>query len=303
MSEDIKKTFEEIKSTFEELKKADKAKDQDLEKKGVELGEHKQKIDRISEHLDKLQEKVEKAEVEAKRKPIGNEEVMHFESRKNYVRKLAEAVKTGSKMDAEGRELQEKAFFDYYRAQKENAHLNDAEIKSMSVISDPNGGYTVMPDTSGRITQRIYETSPLRQVASVTTIGTDALEGFFDDNEASAGWVGEVESRSETNTPEIGKYRIPVEEMYAKPKVSQKLLEDSMWNIENFLVGKVANKFSRLENTSFITGTGINQPMGILSYTAATAAGTYERNKIGQVASGVSGSLNMDSIISLQETL
>ena len=45
-------------------------------------------------------------------------------------------------------------------------------------------------------------------------------------SEAAFGWVGEVATRSDTNTPAVGKYRIEAHEMYAQPKATQKLLDE-----------------------------------------------------------------------------
>jgi HK97 family phage major capsid protein len=63
-------------------------------------------------------------------------------------------------------------------------------IKSMSVGSDPEGGYTVYPSLSAAMTKRIFETSPLRRLARVVTIGSDAFEELLDLNEPEVGWVG-----------------------------------------------------------------------------------------------------------------
>jgi HK97 family phage major capsid protein len=49
---------------------------------------------------------------------------------------------------------------------------------------------------SGRIVQRIFETSPMRAYASVQVISTDALEGYYDNDETGFGWVGELEVSS-----------------------------------------------------------------------------------------------------------
>lgn len=50
----------------------------------------------------------------------------------------------------------------------------------------------------------------MRQVwANAVTIGTDALEGVNDLNEATSGWIGETEDRPETGSPKIGEWRIP----------------------------------------------------------------------------------------------
>ncbi len=88
------------------------------------------------------------------------------------------------------------------------------EVKAMAVGSDPDGGYLVPADMNGRIVGKIYELSPIRPIVSVVTISTDALEGLLDNDDAAVGgWVSETGTRSETNTPQPGKWRIPVREM------------------------------------------------------------------------------------------
>lgn len=163
-------------------------------------------------------------------------------------------------------------------------------MASMSVGSDPDGGYSVTPDTSGRIVQRIFETSPMRQVASVVSIGTDRHEGFADLDQADAGWVGESAPRPETGTPTLGKWEIPVHELYAFPKTTQKLLDDSMFDIEAWLAGKVADKFIRTENAAFLNGDGVLKPRGLLTYpTAVTADATRAWGTFQHVLTGTDG--------------
>lgn len=163
-------------------------------------------------------------------------------------------------------------------------------MAAMSVGSDPDGGYTVTPDTSGRIVKKIYETSPMRQVAAVTTIGTDRLEGFNDLGEGTAGWVGETPARTATGTPQLGKWEIPVHEMYAFPQVTQKLLDDSMFDIESWLADKTSDKFIRTENAAFLNGDGVMKPRGLLTYTtAATADSSRAWGSFQHVATGTSG--------------
>lgn len=160
----------------------------------------------------------------------------------------------------------------------------------MSVGSDPDGGFTVTPDMGGRIVSRVYETSPMRQVASIVTIGTDALEGFNDLDEAASGWVGEKQERPDTGTPQLGKWTIPVHEIYAMPKTTQKLLDDSMFNIEAWLAEKVSDKFARTENAAFILGDGALKPRGLWTYsTVATADATRAWGTLQHVNTGTSG--------------
>lgn len=149
--------------------------------------------------------------------------------------------------------------------------------KALSVDSDPDGGYLVTPQQSARIIEVVYETSPMRQVATIETISTDALEGLFDGDEAAAAWVSERGSRAETNTPQLGQWRIPTHELYANPRATQKLLDDSAVDIEAWLANKVADKFARTENLAFVKGTGSGQPRGFTTYADGTTRGTIER--------------------------
>lgn len=161
---------------------------------------------------------------------------------------------------------------------------------ALSVGADPEGGYFVSPDMSGRIVQRIFETSPIRQVANVVETSTDALEGVNDLNEAGAGWVGESEGRPETTTPDVGVWRIPIHEEYAMPIATQKVLEDADRNVENWLIDKVSRRFSRLENTAFVNGTGVTQPRGFLTYpTEATDDDSREWGRLQHAPTGGSG--------------
>ncbi len=149
--------------------------------------------------------------------------------------------------------------------------------KALSVDSDPDGGYLVTPQQSARIIEVVYETSPMRQVATVETISTDALEGLFDGDEAAAAWVAERGSRAETTTPQLGQWRIPTHELYANPRATQKLLDDSAVDIEAWLSRKVADKFARTENLAFVSGNGVGQPRGFTTYPDGTTRGTIER--------------------------
>jgi HK97 family phage major capsid protein len=170
---------------------------------------------------------------------------------------------------------------------KNNAGGDFSELKALSVGSDPDGGFAVTPDMSGRIISLIQDTSPVRQVANVVTIGTDALEGVNDLNEATSGWIGETEARTETTSPQIGEWRIPVWEQYAEPRATQKLLDDAMFDVEGYLVGKIADRLSRMENTAFVSGNGVKKPRGFLTYAAGTPSSSSFA-VIEQVPSGAS---------------
>lgn len=167
---------------------------------------------------------------------------------------------------------------------------NEVKATTLMVGQDPAGGYLVTPDTGGRMVKKIYETTPMRQLASVVSIGTDKLEGPIDNGEADAAWIGETATRSQTDAPTVGMWEIPVHELYAYPMVTQRLLEDAKIDIEAWLGEKASSKFSRKENTAFVNGTGVNQPRGLLTYdTAATADATRAWGVFQHVLTGTDG--------------
>jgi HK97 family phage major capsid protein len=148
----------------------------------------------------------------------------------------------------------------------------ELQQKDLMVVSDPDGGYLVPADLSGRIMTRLYETSAIRGIANVVTTSSDALQGINDLDQAGAGWVGEIETRSDTTTPQVGAYTIPVHEMFAQPRATQKLLDDAAVDVEAWLSGKVSDRFTRLENAAFVVGDGDRKPRGFASYTTNTTA-------------------------------
>ena len=188
---------------------------------------------------------------------------------------------------------------------KEFKNVGDEDFvkKTMTVGNDGNGGYLAPTEFGGVIMGRIFETSPVRAVANVMTTSASEIEFVLDDDEPDAGWVGEVNTRGDTDTPSVGQIIIPAHEIFAQPKASQKLLDDSGVDIEAWLAGKVSRKFSRVENTAFVTGDGSQKAKGFLAYAAWAAAGVYERNAVEQINSGTSADFDGDSFKDLQNGL
>jgi HK97 family phage major capsid protein len=143
---------------------------------------------------------------------------------------------------------------------------------------------------SGQIVKKVFDTTPWRQYCSTQTISTASLEGLEDRGEVGSGWVAEQGTRTETSSPEIGKWSIPVHELYAEPRATQKLLDDSSVDIESWLVGKIAEKFARVQNNAFVNGSGVDKPRGFATYpTAATPDSTRPWGTIEHVATGNAG--------------
>ena len=294
MSDDIKKAasaIDALHAGFEEFKKANDERLAQIEKKGSADVVTEEKLRKIEADLDKAQRIADDAVLASKRQSRvvtdehGNTVDLDRKAQdwaSMNARRRGTVVGSFGAADMDGY----KAAFDTFIRKGEEV-MGVEERKALSVGADPDGGYVVNPDLSGRIVTKVFESSPMRAYAAVQVISSDALEGLFDLNEASSGWVGETDSRAETNTPQLGKWRIPAHELYAKPKATQKLLDDASINMEAWLASKVAEKFARDEANAFVVGNGDNKPRGFLTYgSGTTLPGTIE-----QFPSGVNGAL------------
>nr|DAX56689.1 MAG TPA: major capsid protein [Caudoviricetes sp.] len=82
------------------------------------------------------------------------------------------------------------------------------------------------------------------------------------------GWVGEEENRKETTASKLENLSIAIHQLYAMPKITNKLLATNFVGYANFLLKRVEYALSlRLADTLF-SGTGANTPTGILKDTS-----------------------------------
>jgi HK97 family phage major capsid protein len=285
-AKELAKAVDGVKTGFEAFKEANDQRIKEIEAKGSADPLLEEKLAKIEKDMDAKQAKLDQFELAIKRQnrtvvdEKGNEIDLDAKAAKwaNMV-----ARSRGTRVDDFGsKQLEEyKSAFDTF-LRKGDEIIGANEKKALSVGTDPDGGYVVHPDMSGAIVTKVFETSPMRAYASIQVISTDALEGLYDLGEASSGWVGETEARSETGTPQLGKWRIPVHELYAKPKATQKILDDAEINMEAWLAGKVSEKFARDEAAAFVSGNGVNKPRGFLTYgDGTTLPGTIERINTG----------------------
>lgn len=283
VSQEVKTALGDFMRTFEEFKTKNDARLKEVEQKGSADVTTREQVDKLNAALDKSQAELKKRldEMEAKANRLalgggggGDREVKAAEEFSRI---------TGQTVTAE--QLRE------YKSGL-NDHLRNPNVKAatLSVGSDPSGGYLVTPDTTGRMIKKIYESSPMRQLASVVTIGTDALEGPIDNGEADASWVGEQQPRQQTGAPQLGMWQIPVHELYAYPKVTQRLLDDARVDQEAWLADKATAKFERKENTAFVLGDGNLKPKGLLAYPVVSEAdGSRAWGKFQFIATGAAG--------------
>jgi HK97 family phage major capsid protein len=269
----LTKKVDALGSTWEQFKQVNDRRLSEVEKKGSADPLTIEQLGRMNSAIDGYKSRLDSVETVLNR-PMGS----------------VAGVEYGSADVNEHKQ----AFCGYLRKGIED-DLSHLEKKALSVGSDSDGGYLVTPSMSQNIVSAVFESSPMRQLASVETISSDSLEIIEDNDEAGAGWsAAEAAIVADSTTPDVGKKIINVHELVAQPKATQKLIDDSSVDVEAWLGGKLVDVFSRLENAAFINGNGVGKPKGILNYAAGTSWGQIE-----QIASGTSGEVDADSIIDL----
>ena len=193
----LKETLDSIGKRFEDFKtECDKAyPSKDALSKGVKDAMAELKLDKLSQAIDDLTGKKEDLEKRIKAEATYREDL---ERKLNALRiggdktdeveqKALVAFKTQVRVNAKMRNLPEpaevgvKEFRDYksafakYARAADERMLSGDEYKALSVGIDPAGGYWVPADTSGRIVTRVYDLSPIRQIAAVQPISTDRI--------------------------------------------------------------------------------------------------------------------------------
>jgi HK97 family phage major capsid protein len=306
-------TIEKLGQAWEEHKKTT---DKLLEAKaeGKAVADLEAKLDKIGKDMDSLSELKEQLETMEKKmgRPKTDSEVKAEADLAAEVKSFNIALRADyqlkgkafpGEMNAEQYTAYKSAFFKVAVGVKAE-DLPEAERKALQAGSDSDGGYLLPHATMGRTLGKLYEQSTMRQLATVQTISTNDIEGLLDNDEADAGWVSELGTRSDTGTPEVGKWRIEAHEMYAMPKASQKILDDAAMDVEGWLAGKVADKFARVEGAAFWEGTGVGQPRGLAAYpVAATADATRPWGTFEIVKTGANGDFHSTKADPLQDLL
>ena len=167
-----------------------------------------------------------------------------------------------------------------------DADMRELEVKAkLTTQSDPDGGYLVPTETENTIDRVLGTVSAVRSLARVVNISTSEYEKLVSQGGASSGWVGEEDSRPETDTPTLRKIAINTGEIYAQPAATQTSLDDARLDIATWLADEVSIEFAEQEGAAFVNGNGVKKPRGFLQYDTVEN-GSYAWGKLGFKVSG-----------------
>lgn len=179
-----------------------------------------------------------------------------------------------------------------------------APKSAMTVGVDEDGGFVAPAQLDAQILSAQRDLSPFRRLARTVTTRAHTYQLPFNLGGTTSGWVGETAGRPQTDTSKLTLLEFPAGEIYANPAVSQRILDDALVNIADFVINEIAVEFDAQESAAFWTGDGTNKPKGVLTYaTSAAADDTRPFGTIQTVASGSATGLTVDGIIDLVYSL
>lgn len=207
------------------------------------------------------------------------------------------------------------AFASYFRKgadepaiREANAAGQRAKIQAaMSVGTADAGGYLAPVEWDRKIGEALVTTSPMRRIATVQTTTVGAYSTIWSNRVWGTGWVGETASRPETTTPGLDTVEFAAGEIYANPAITQRLLDDADFNVEQWLADQVDVEFGAQESVAFISGNGTNKPRGVLTYvTGGASADFHPGGNLAVVNSGAAttlGTVPIDTLIGFAYSL
>lgn len=135
------------------------------------------------------------------------------------------------------------------------------------------GGAAVFPAISQRIMVRQFDQSAIARLARRVTIeaGSEWIEPQ-DLGQPGSAWVGETEARPALTTAEFTQLTVPVHEVYALQRITQRLIDDSQYDLGGWLAERIADKLARSAGEAFMLGDGDKKPNGLTDYSMTSEA-------------------------------
>ena len=266
----------EMMAAFEAFKGANDARLGEIERKAAADVLLEEKVARIDAAVAGAQARLDRVVSEARRPEIG----APSSARDASLLHPSTASRSPSPFHGE-----EKSAFDSYLKTGASFGL---EVKAGLSAGATSGGYVVPSQTERAIERRLMAGSPMREIATVRTVGSGVFKKPVSIAGVSSGWVAETAARPETDPATLALLEFPSADLYASPAATQTLLDDALIDLDEWLAAEVEDAFAAQETTAFVTGDGVNKPKGFLSYPVVADAG-QAWGQIGYVPSGASG--------------
>ncbi|QCH27800.1 phage major capsid protein [Clostridium tyrobutyricum] len=160
---------------------------------------------------------------------------------------------------------------------------------ALQVGTDSEGGFLAPDEFEKTLIESLEEQNIFRQLANIITTSSGDKKIPVVASKGTASWVDEEgaipESDDVFSQVSIGAYKLAT-----MIKVSEELLNDSVFNLENYIAKEFARRIGAKEEESFFTGDGTGKPTGIFNGTGGGELG---------VTASSAASITLDEIMDL----
>lgn len=270
---DLSAKFDSLQSDMDELKT--KVTDAAPELEGKAVSELMSAFETIQPELVKLSEDRKAKEAELERKAM----IDQMESVGQAVVAVAEGKSLDSFHFSPGAPQTDP---DVYGEAGEFSYFNDVRLardgspqarkriddyfegKAMGEGVDSAGGFLVPPEVSDELIPIRDSVSVLRSLFTSQPIESDTIRFVAQDSGLAVAWTAEFAEKIKSDLS-FSEFEAHVYTAAGLATVSNQLLKDAKWNVDQLITKDLAKRFVALEEQAFIAGTGVGQPLGILN--------------------------------------
>jgi len=191
---------------------------------------------------------------------------------------------TGENKTGRATDEYKRAFWNVMRGRR-TADIQNA----LQIGEDSEGGYLVPDEFERTLVEALEEENIFRQLANVITTSSGDRKIPVVASKGMASWVDE-EGQIPESDDSFGQVSIGAFKLATMIKVSEELLNDSVFNLESYIAREFARRIGNKEEEAFFVGDGAGKPLGIL---AAAGGG-----QVGVTTAGATA-ITLDEILDL----
>ena len=183
--------------------------------------------------------------------------------------------KPGGKADTDGEDKTGRASDDYrknfWNAMRSKAPM-PAVTNALQVGTDFEGGYLVPDEYERTLVEALEEENIFRQMAKVIQTSSGDRKIPVVATKGTASWIDEEGAFPESDDS-FGQVSIGAYKLGTMIKVSEELLNDSVFDLQSYISREFARRIGAKEEEAFFTGNGTGKPLGVLAATGGAETG------------------------------
>ena len=159
-------------------------------------------------------------------------------------------------------------------------------MNALQVGTDSEGGYLVPDEFERTLVEALEEQNIFRVLAHVIQTSSGDRKIPVVASKGTASWVDEEGAIPESDDS-FGQVSIGAYKLGTMIKVSEELLNDSVFDLESYISREFARRIGNKEEEAFFTGDGKGKPLGVLADTGgaevgvtAAAAGAFTADEV-----------------------